>query len=207
MIIPNPTSKNTTQKQLPTFPPLCRCHSCGGSITCCVLLGAFFSQPFLRVNPSSLVIRMSQEGSKMVVNDLYLETNVFNNGIKYFRVVMSPSGYMYIRVPVKLTKKTSPNCHQSPPKKKPLFSTDPIHPYSWMVIGGTGLWSVVEALEAAVPAPSLVAAVLARQMSMLRTERLANAKVVKLPSAPQVSWYRGWPKTGGGLLGGSSHDL
>lgn len=56
----------------------------------------------------------------------------------------------------------------------------------WIIQPGTGLWSVVEALEAAVPAPSLVAAVLARQMSMLRTERLANAKVVKLPSAPQV---------------------
>ena len=65
-----------------------------------------------------------------------------------------------------------------------------------MIIEGTGLWSVVEALEAAVPAPSLVAAVLARQMSMLRTERLANGKVVKLPSAPQVSWVPGDRKSG-----------
>lgn len=67
----------------------------------------------------------------------------------------------------------------------------------WIIQPGTGLWSVVEALEAAVPAPSLVAAVLARQMSMLRTERLANAKVVKLPSAPQVrhqgSGQTPWP--------------
>jgi len=53
---------------------------------------------------------------------------------------------------------------------------------------GTGLWSVVEALEAAVPAPSLVAAVLARQMSMLRAERLANSAAVKLPSAQTGSW-------------------
>ena len=35
---------------------------------------------------------------------------------------------------------------------------------------GTGLWSVVEALQAGEPAPSLVAAVLARQMSMQRRE-------------------------------------
>jgi len=42
---------------------------------------------------------------------------------------------------------------------------------------GTGLWSVQEALGAGVPAPSLAEAVLARQMSMCRPERLANSKV------------------------------
>eukprot|EP00929_Paragymnodinium_shiwhaense_P112639 TRINITY_DN80905_c0_g1_i1.p1 TRINITY_DN80905_c0_g1~~TRINITY_DN80905_c0_g1_i1.p1 ORF type:complete len:690 (-),score=208.27 TRINITY_DN80905_c0_g1_i1:323-2392(-) len=46
---------------------------------------------------------------------------------------------------------------------------------------GTGLWSVVEALNAPVPCPSLCAALLARQMSMCRGERLANAKLVTLP--------------------------
>ena len=46
----------------------------------------------------------------------------------------------------------------------------------------------MEALEAAVPAPSLVAAVLARQMSMLRGERMANAASVALPKVQQVGW-------------------
>ena len=45
----------------------------------------------------------------------------------------------------------------------------------------------MEALEAAVPAPSLVSAVLARQMSMLRAERLANAKAVPLPKVQQAA--------------------
>jgi len=54
---------------------------------------------------------------------------------------------------------------------------------------GTGLWSVQEALGAGVPAPSLAEAVLARQMTMYRQERLANAEQVKLPkgAAPTVS--------------------
>jgi len=50
---------------------------------------------------------------------------------------------------------------------------------------GTGLWSVVEALQAAVPAPSLAAALLARQMSMVRSERLENAAAVPLPEPKQ----------------------
>lgn len=41
---------------------------------------------------------------------------------------------------------------------------------------GTGLWSVQVALDVGVPVPSLVQAVLSRQMSMMRTERLANSK-------------------------------
>eukprot|EP00930_Biecheleria_cincta_P069980 TRINITY_DN57649_c0_g1_i1.p1 TRINITY_DN57649_c0_g1~~TRINITY_DN57649_c0_g1_i1.p1 ORF type:complete len:680 (+),score=173.83 TRINITY_DN57649_c0_g1_i1:293-2041(+) len=54
---------------------------------------------------------------------------------------------------------------------------------------GTGLWSVVEALQAAVPAPSLAAALLARQMSMCRDERLANSSAAKLPApAEKGSW-------------------
>lgn len=43
---------------------------------------------------------------------------------------------------------------------------------------GTGLWSVQEALEVGVPIPSLAQAVVARQMSMCRPERLQNSQVV-----------------------------
>merc|ERR1711994_1078735 len=46
---------------------------------------------------------------------------------------------------------------------------------------GTGLWSVQEALGAGVPAPSLAAAVVARQLTMYKSERIANGKYVKLP--------------------------
>jgi len=53
---------------------------------------------------------------------------------------------------------------------------------------GTGLWSVVEALNAAVPAPSLAAAVLSRQMSMVRDERLANDGACKLPVPAKTQW-------------------
>uniref|UniRef100_A0A7S1LYU7 6-phosphogluconate dehydrogenase, decarboxylating n=1 Tax=Neobodo designis TaxID=312471 RepID=A0A7S1LYU7_NEODS len=41
---------------------------------------------------------------------------------------------------------------------------------------GTGLWSAQEALEAGVPAPSLAAAVISRQLTMYKSERVANAK-------------------------------
>lgn len=54
---------------------------------------------------------------------------------------------------------------------------------------GTGLWSVVEALQAGVPAPSLAAAVLARQMSMLREERLTNASIVVMPTPTVTSKF------------------
>lgn len=53
---------------------------------------------------------------------------------------------------------------------------------------GTGLWSVVEALSAAVPAPSLAAAVLSRQMSMCRDERLANAGSFNFPTPSPPKW-------------------
>jgi len=43
---------------------------------------------------------------------------------------------------------------------------------------GTGLWSVQEALGVGCPVPSLAEAVLARQMSMTRDERLANSKKI-----------------------------
>jgi len=56
---------------------------------------------------------------------------------------------------------------------------------------GTGLWSVVEALNAGVPCPSLGAAVMARQMSMHRPERLSNASVVALPKPPQAANWNG----------------
>merc|ERR1719246_415490 len=54
---------------------------------------------------------------------------------------------------------------------------------------GTGLWSVQEALGAGVPAPSLAEAVLSRQMTMSRDERLANAKVCELP-IPESDGYQ-----------------
>jgi len=47
------------------------------------------------------------------------------------------------------------------------------------------LWSVVEALQAAVPAPTIAAALIARQMSMVRSERLENAATVSLPTPGQ----------------------
>jgi len=43
---------------------------------------------------------------------------------------------------------------------------------------GTGLWSVQEALEVGVPAPSLGAAVYSRQLSMFKSERETNAKLI-----------------------------
>lgn len=52
---------------------------------------------------------------------------------------------------------------------------------------GTGLWSVQEALEQGIPAPSLAEAVISRQMTMFKEERVANSKTdirVGLPSPP-----------------------
>ena len=54
---------------------------------------------------------------------------------------------------------------------------------------GTGLWSVQEALGAGVPAPSLAAAVLSRQMTMYRSKRLENAKQVNLPVPEEATGY------------------
>jgi len=51
---------------------------------------------------------------------------------------------------------------------------------------GTGLWSVQEAMGAGVPIPSLAEAVLARQMTMYREERIANAGQVKLPAGAKT---------------------
>lgn len=45
---------------------------------------------------------------------------------------------------------------------------------------GTGLWSVQEALEIGVPAPSLGAAVYSRQLSMYKPEREANEKQLQI---------------------------
>jgi 6-phosphogluconate dehydrogenase len=45
---------------------------------------------------------------------------------------------------------------------------------------GTGLWSVQEAMGVGVPCPSLAEAVMARQMSMYRDERLENAKAIPM---------------------------
>jgi len=49
---------------------------------------------------------------------------------------------------------------------------------------GTGLWSAQEAMGVGVPAPSLAMAVISRQMSMCRPERLANAKLLPVVAAP-----------------------
>lgn len=51
---------------------------------------------------------------------------------------------------------------------------------------GTGLWSVQEALEVGVPAPSLGAAVYSRQLTMFKAERQANAAAAPLPAAPGI---------------------
>jgi 6-phosphogluconate dehydrogenase len=48
---------------------------------------------------------------------------------------------------------------------------------------GTGLWSVQEALGVGCPAPSLAEAVVARQMSMQRDERLANRSKIDTAAA------------------------
>jgi len=53
---------------------------------------------------------------------------------------------------------------------------------------GTGLWSVQEAMGAGCPVPSLAAAVLARQMTMYRSERIANANLVKKPKGDVVAY-------------------
>merc|ERR1712060_58315 len=53
---------------------------------------------------------------------------------------------------------------------------------------GTGLWSVQEALGVGCPAPSLAEAVLARQMSMARPERLANSKAISYPKPPAAAY-------------------
>jgi len=56
---------------------------------------------------------------------------------------------------------------------------------------GTGLWSVTEALDAGVPCPSLAAGLVARQMSMLKKERITNAGLVKLPApATSAKWSK-----------------
>lgn len=47
---------------------------------------------------------------------------------------------------------------------------------------GTGLWSAQEALEAGVPAPSLNMAVISRQLTMYKDERITNSKCFALPS-------------------------
>lgn len=49
---------------------------------------------------------------------------------------------------------------------------------------GTGLWSAQEALEVGVPAPSLNMAVISREMTMYKDERIANAKA--FPAFPNT---------------------
>jgi len=48
---------------------------------------------------------------------------------------------------------------------------------------GTGLWSAQEALDVGVPAPSLNMAVIARQLTMVKEERIANHKTGAMPEA------------------------
>lgn len=59
---------------------------------------------------------------------------------------------------------------------------------------GTGLWSAQEALEVGVPAPSLNMAVISRQLTMFKDERIQNAKVFQ----PHVSSYQIKDKTAKG---------
>merc|ERR1711907_640201 len=53
---------------------------------------------------------------------------------------------------------------------------------------GTGLWSVQEALGVGCPAPSLAEAVLARQLSMQRDERLANKSQIEVAATSTASY-------------------
>jgi 6-phosphogluconate dehydrogenase len=59
---------------------------------------------------------------------------------------------------------------------------------------GTGLWTVISALEMGVPVPTIYAALNARVLSSLRPERLAAAAV--LPPPPAVRFDLGDPATG-----------
>lgn len=73
--------------------------------------------------------------------------------------------------------------------KAKLHSGNPLSDVVRDKIGskGTGLWSAQEALEVGVPAPSLNAAVIARQMSMFKDERTQNASC-GIRVLPPVSW-------------------
>lgn len=54
---------------------------------------------------------------------------------------------------------------------------------------GTGLWSAQEALEVGVPAPSLNAAVISRQLTMFKAEREVNAKAINVdPKDAPPTW-------------------
>ena len=59
---------------------------------------------------------------------------------------------------------------------------------------GTGLWTVVSALEMGVPVPTIYAALNARVLSSLRPERLAAGAL--LPAPPAHSFYLGEPADG-----------
>ncbi|EPY38438.1 6-phosphogluconate dehydrogenase [Angomonas deanei] len=52
---------------------------------------------------------------------------------------------------------------------------------------GTGLWSAQEALEIGCPAPSLNMAVISRQMTMYKDERVANSKLINSAPANPIS--------------------
>lgn len=61
---------------------------------------------------------------------------------------------------------------------------------------GTGLWSAQEALEVGVPAPSLNMAVISREMTMYKSERIANANA--FPAFPRGPGIKVTDKTANG---------
>ncbi|SHH94474.1 NADP-dependent phosphogluconate dehydrogenase [Ferrimonas marina] len=52
---------------------------------------------------------------------------------------------------------------------------------------GTGMWTAMSSLELAAPAPTITAAVYARAMSAMKTERVAAAKVLRGPQVAPMS--------------------
>ncbi|KAG5492755.1 hypothetical protein JKF63_01335 [Porcisia hertigi] len=62
---------------------------------------------------------------------------------------------------------------------------------------GTGLWSAQEALEVGVPAPSLNMAVISRQMTMYKNERIANA--MAFPRFPRGTCEQAKDKSPNGI--------
>ena len=60
---------------------------------------------------------------------------------------------------------------------------------------GTGLWSAQVALEVGCPAPSLNMAVISRQLTMVKDERIANAKSGAIPDAMRAAAQAGFTFT------------
>ena len=55
---------------------------------------------------------------------------------------------------------------------------------------GTGIWTGVAALELGVPAPTLIAATMARSLSALKDQRVAAARILSLPTGVKLDGKR-----------------